>query len=56
MNRLLRLLVVEGSQEDAFLLARELHRGGYEPTIKRVKTAEAMRSALREERGDLVIA
>lgn len=44
--RQLRALLVEDSEEDAELLVRELHRGGYELVYERVETASAMRAAL----------
>ena len=51
----LRVLIVEDSEDDAFLLLRELHRGGYEPVSERVETAETMRSALKKQEWDIVI-
>jgi len=51
----LRVLIVEDSEEDALLLLRELKRGGYAPTYKRVATASATKAALESERWDLVI-
>jgi DNA-binding NtrC family response regulator len=41
-----RLLLVEDSGVDAFFLIRELKRGGYDPTYKRVESSEAMEAAL----------
>ncbi|MEW6638244.1 MAG: PAS domain S-box protein, partial [Actinomycetota bacterium] len=53
-GRLLRILLVEDSENDALLLLRELRRGGYEPVWERVDAPEEMRRALREadERGE----
>jgi signal transduction histidine kinase len=50
----LRALLVEDSEDDALLIARELRRGDYEPAIQRVETEAAMRAALAE-RWDVVI-
>lgn len=50
----LRLLLVEDSEEDAFLLLRELKKGGLEIVSERVFTSEAMKKAL-EGAWDLVI-
>lgn len=50
----LRLLLVEDSDEDEFLLLRELHRGGFLVRHRRVETPEAMREALRDT-WDLII-
>jgi PAS domain S-box-containing protein len=52
----LRVIVVEDSEDDAALLARELRRGGFAPTLQRVETAEALRAALDGAAWDLVIA
>src|SRR6266446_6552785 len=52
----LRLLVVEDSPEDTFLLVRELQRGGYAPSWERVDTPAAMSQALARQNWDLVVA
>ena len=51
----LRVLLVEDSEDDAALTIRALRRGGYDPTVRRVETAEAMTAALAEP-WDLVLA
>jgi two-component system cell cycle sensor histidine kinase/response regulator CckA len=51
----LRLLLVEDSEDDAFLLVRELRRAGFEPAVERVETASAMQSALDRQPWDIVI-
>jgi two-component system, cell cycle sensor histidine kinase and response regulator CckA len=55
MNTLLRVLIVEDSEDDALLLLRELRKGGYEPEWERVDTAEAMKHALVEGKWDLIL-
>ncbi len=45
---LLRVLLIEDSENDAILLLRELRRGAYEPHCRRVDTPEAMETALRD--------
>jgi PAS domain S-box-containing protein len=55
MGGLLRVLLVEDSEDDALLLIRSLRRGGYDPTWERVDTAEAMEAALDGRSWDLVI-
>ncbi len=55
MNKPLRILLVEDSEDDALLMIRELKRGGYDPVFERVETAEAMRAALEQRPWDLVI-
>ncbi len=42
----IRVLLVEDSEDDAFLLQRHLARAGFEAGVQRVETFEAMRSAL----------
>src|SRR4051812_14291682 len=54
-NGLLRVLIVEDSQEDAELIVLELKRGGYEPKYLRVDEPQAMRAALDEQEWDLVL-
>ena len=45
---LLRVLLVEDSEDDAALLARYFERAGYRPAVRRVETADEMRRALSE--------
>ncbi len=56
MNRLLRVLIVEDSVDDAALLSAALGQGGFEPMAERVETAESMSAALRRQGWDVVIA
>lgn len=46
MSQLLRVLIVDDSEDDALLLVRQLKRAGMEPETKRVETAASMREAL----------
>lgn len=55
MGELLRVLIVEDSENDALLLLRELKRGGYDTVHERVDTAAEMASALDSRMWDLVI-
>jgi PAS domain S-box-containing protein len=52
----LRVLLVEDSENDAFLVVRELERAGYEVFSERVETAAAMRAALEQSSWDLILA
>src|SRR5262245_39130596 len=56
MSPVLRVLLIEDSEDDAELLVRELRRGGHDPKWKRVDTREALEAALTEERWDAVFA
>ncbi|MBE9167964.1 EAL domain-containing protein [Pleurocapsales cyanobacterium LEGE 06147] len=57
MNKLLRVLIVEDSEDDAELLAIELERGGYQPIYQRVDTRVDMQTALRDKKPwDVVLA
>jgi signal transduction histidine kinase len=55
MAQKLRVLIVEDNERDAALLVRELQRGGYELTYRRVETKEGMSAALVNEAWDLVV-
>jgi DNA-binding NtrC family response regulator len=51
----LRVLVVEDSEEDTLLMLRELRRGGYDVTHRRVETRESMHAALAGQAWDVVL-
>jgi sigma-B regulation protein RsbU (phosphoserine phosphatase) len=55
MNKVLHVLIVEDSEDDALLLLVELRHGGYEPAFERVDTAEQLLSALHAKSWDIVI-
>ena len=55
MQRPLRILLVEDSEEDAELLLAEVRRAGFEPVHTRVETAQAMQDALSGKEWDVVI-
>ena len=52
----IRLLIVDDSEDDALAVVNELKRGGYSPTFERVDTADAMISALKNGRWDVIVA
>ncbi len=52
----LRVLIVEDSEDDAFLLKRELQNGGYSVSAQRVETEIALIQALQTKAWDIVIA
>lgn len=53
--RRLRVLIVEDSEDDAILIDRELRRGGYETSYRRVADRDHLREALANQDWDLVI-
>jgi PAS domain S-box-containing protein len=55
MSDPLRLLIVEDSKEDTWLIVRELQRGGFRADFERVETASDMRDALEKRPWDLII-
>lgn len=55
MNKLLHVLMVEDSEDDALLTIRALKKGGYDPVYERVEDAESMRTALEEKTWDVIL-
>lgn len=56
MDKRLRALIVDDSDDDTLLLVLELKRNGYTPEYRRVDTAPAMREALQRETWDVILA
>ena len=55
MDKPLRVLLVEDSEDDALLLQRELKRSGYAPIMHRVDTPEQLGLALQSPEWDVII-
>ncbi len=55
MERPLRVLIVEDSEDDTLLVIRVLKRGGYDPVYERVETEEGMVSALSGGPWDVIL-
>ncbi len=55
LNRVLNILLIEDSEDDAILLLRELKRGGYDVNYKLVETENDMSSAIDNEEWDIII-
>lgn len=56
MGKSLNILLVEDSEDDAFLVLTELERNGYSPHSIRVDTEKAMKEALENQLWDVVLA
>lgn len=55
MNKPLRVLIVEDSEDDVQLLLRTLRQGGYDPICERVDTPEAMKLALENQSWQVIL-
>ena len=55
MSEPLRVLFVDDSEKDVFLLLRELRKGGFEPHHQRVEDAASLRTILQNEEWQIVI-
>ena len=56
MGTVLRVLMVEDSENDMLIILRELRRGGYDPDWERVETAEGLKGALEKQSWDVILA
>ncbi len=54
MQKPLKCLLVEDSEQDSELLIESLRRGGYNPEFQRVQAEDAMRAALRDKPWEVV--
>ena len=55
MDKPIRLLIVDDSEDDGLLLVRNLKNGGFSPSYEQVDTAEAMSKALDEQKWDVIL-
>ncbi len=55
MDKPIRVLIIDDSEDDCLLLVRELKKGGFKPTYERVDVAEAMNGALNNHHWDLIL-
>jgi PAS domain S-box-containing protein len=55
MDKSLRVLMVEDSKDDEFLIIRGLKKGGFDPVYERIETASAMKKALKEKSWDIIL-
>lgn len=56
MLKLLNILLVEDSENDAALMLQQIREGGYEPMSERVQTPEDLTAALGRHKWDVVLA
>ncbi|HNV19797.1 MAG TPA: PAS domain S-box protein, partial [Rectinema sp.] len=55
MDKPLRVLLIEDSEDDAVLILRELRKAGYTPVSERVETESTMKSALSSQQWDIIL-
>jgi len=55
MDKPIRVLIVDDSEDDGLLLVRNLKNGGFSPSYGQVDTAEAMNKALDEQTWDVIL-
>jgi PAS domain S-box-containing protein/putative nucleotidyltransferase with HDIG domain len=55
MEKPLRVLLIEDSEDDVLLILRELRKGGYTPVYERVETEFVMRSVLSSQQWDVIL-
>src|SRR5690606_27087139 len=56
MGDALRILIIEDNDDDAFLLKRDLERGGYKLAARQVMTERELVNALEHETWDVILA
>ncbi|MEO0534022.1 MAG: EAL domain-containing protein [Cyanobacteria bacterium P01_A01_bin.123] len=55
MGEVLKVLIIEDSEDDALLLLRELRRDGFTVTWERVQTAESLQALLTTQLWDVIV-
>jgi two-component system sensor histidine kinase UhpB len=55
MEKPLRILIIEDSEDDTLLLLRNLRRDGYAPVYQRVDSVEEVETALKTQEWDIII-
>lgn len=55
MTKSLRALIVDDSEDDTLLIARELRRAGYDLNYNRVDSPGTMKEALNEQKWDVIL-
>ena len=55
VRRELNILIIEDSEDDAYLMLRELQKGGYTVFFERVETKADMQAALSSRKWDIIL-
>jgi PAS domain S-box-containing protein len=55
METVLRILMVEDSEDDAILTLHQIKKGGYDIEYERIETADEMKTLLREKPWDIIL-
>jgi PAS domain S-box-containing protein len=55
IRTLLRILIVEDSEDDAVLILHQIKKGGYSIEYERVSTFEKMKAALKDKTWDIIL-
>jgi two-component system, cell cycle sensor histidine kinase and response regulator CckA len=55
MNQVLKVLLIDDSEDDGLLIVRHLERSGINPVTRRVETVDALRTALDAFQWDLIL-
>jgi signal transduction histidine kinase len=55
VNKDIRILLIEDSENDALLLERVLRKGGLNPTIKQISKSDEMKQSLDNEKWDVIL-
>ena len=55
MDKSIRVLIVDDSEDDGLLLVRNLKNGGFSPSYEQVDTSEAMSKALDNQTWDVIL-
>lgn len=55
MKTSLRVLIIEDSEDDSFLILHKIEKAGYSVDFERVDTAQAVRKALKEKTWDIIL-
>lgn len=55
MNKPLRALIIEDSEDDTLLLLNHLRRKGYSVTYEQVETSETMEASINQHKWDIIL-